>query len=549
MVLINMLFVTSKTKDFRYNSAVCRKGGCLKHLFLRIPMGYAEITLKLPTDYSEKLLEKRISEEIQCRNFSFHIIRRSLDARNKRDIHFLTKIGVIADNLSGKEPVTTHLEIPDRRGTEKKVIITGCGPAGMFAALVLQKAGFSVTIVEKGADVATRTEKIAGFERSGVFDELGGYCSGEGGAGTFSDGKLTSRTKTISLEKDFIFETFIRFGAPKEIAFETYPHVGSDNLKKIIPAIISEFTELGGKVLFESEVTGIYKSGEKILAVGITGKHSGKIDGDYFIFANGHSSFKLYKLLISQGVLFTIKPFAIGFRVEHLQEELNYSMWRRRSLPGVKAAEYHLTANCDPGSVFTFCMCPGGRIVQSAPDALSSVVNGMSNYARDGKFANSAVVTPFSLEEAAGKEISAGNALDVLENMEHRFYNFRKSFDIPAMRISDIIHGKKTAELPESSFSFGLIPADLREFFPKNVYERLKTGLKIFSGKLGCFENGIAAGFESKTSAPIKCLRNQDLTAAPFTNLYICGEGSGYSGGIISSAADGIKTAMKIASL
>ena len=194
-------------------------------------------------------------------------------------------------------------------------------------------------------------------------------------------------------------------------------------------------------------------------------------------------------------------------------------------------------------------MCPGGRIVQSAPDALSSVVNGMSNYARDGKFANSAVVTPFSLEEAAGKEISAGNALDVLENMEHRFYNFRKSFDIPAMRISDIIHGKKTAELPESSFSFGLIPADLREFFPKNVYERLKTGLKIFSGKLGCFENGIAAGFESKTSAPIKCLRNQDLTAAPFTNLYICGEGSGYSGGIISSAADGIKTAMKIASL
>ena len=512
-------------------------------------MGYAEITLKLPTDYSEKLLEKKISEEIPDRNFSFHIIRRSLDARNKRDIHFLTRIGVTAGNLSGKEPETSHLEIPDRRGINKKVVITGCGPAGMFAALVLQKAGFSVTIVEKGADVAARTAKIAEFERSGTFNKLGGYCFGEGGAGTFSDGKLTSRTKTISSEKDFIFETFIRFGAPEEIAFETYPHVGSDNLKKIIPAIVSEFTELGGTILFESEVTEIYKNGDKINSIGVTGKHSGKIDGDFFIFANGHSSFRLYKLLISQGVLFTTKPFAIGFRVEHLQEELNYSMWRRRSLPGVKAAEYHLTANCGPGSVFTFCMCPGGRIVQSAPDALSSVVNGMSDYARDGKFANSAVVTPFSLEEAAKKEITAGTALDILEEMEHNFFNYRNSFDVPAMRISDIIHGKTTSELPESSFSFGLIPADLSGFFPKNVYERLKKGLEIFCSKIDCFENGIAAGFESKTSAPIKCLRNQDLTAAPFTNLYICGEGSGYSGGIISSAADGIKTAIRIASL
>lgn len=511
-------------------------------------MGYAEITLKLPTDYSEKLLEKKITDEISNKNFSFHIIRRSLDARNKRDIHFLTKIGVTADNLSGNEPATTHLEIPDRRGINKKVVITGCGPAGMFAALVLQKAGFSVTIVEKGADVASRTAKLAEFEKSGVFNELGGYCFGEGGAGTFSDGKLTSRTKTISCEKDFIFETFIRCGAPREIAFETYPHVGSDNLKKIIPAIISEFRDLGGKILFESEVTEIFKSGDKITSIGITGKHTGKIDGDFFVFANGHSSFKLYKLLISKGVLFTTKPFAIGFRVEHIQEEINCSMWHRRALPGVKAAEYHLTANCDPGSVFTFCMCPGGRIVQSAPDAVSSVVNGMSNYARDGFFANSAVVTPFSLEEAAKKEITAGAAIDLLEEMEHKFYNYRKSFDVPAMKISDIIHGGKTSKLPESSFSFGIIPADLSEFFPENVYARLKKGLEIFCRKLDCFENGIAAGFESKTSAPIKCLRNQDLTAAPFTNLYICGEGSGYSGGIISSAADGIKTAMKIAS-
>ncbi len=516
---------------------------------LRGCMGYAEMTLKLPTDYSEKLLKKLISKEICSENFNFHIIRRSLDARNKRDIHFLTKIGVTADNLSGKEPAIENLQIPNRRGIKRKVIVTGCGPAGIFASLILQEAGFSVTIIEKGCEVPERTERIAQFEKTGVFDHLGGYCFGEGGAGTFSDGKLTSRTKSITLEKNFIFEEFIKAGAPEEIAYETYPHVGSDNLKKIIPALIKKFRELGGETLFGSEVTEINKSGDKITSVGISGRETGIIEGDHFIFANGHSSFKLYKLLISQGVLFTPKPFAIGFRVEHIQEELNFSMWRRRSLPGVKAAEYHLTADCDPGHAFTFCMCPGGKIVQSAPDEISSVVNGMSNFARNGAFANSAVVTPFSLEELAGKEITAGAALDLLEEMEHNFFNYRKSFDVPAARITDILHDKKTANLPETSFSFGIAPADMSRFFPKSVYDRLKKGLSIFCKKLDCFESGVAMGFESKTSAPIKCLRNQDLTAAPFTNLYICGEGSGYSGGIVSSAADGIKIAMKIAAV
>ena len=516
---------------------------------LRGYMGYAEITLKLPTDYSEKLLKKLISKEISNENFSFHIIRRSLDARNKRDIHFLTKIGVTSDNLSGNEPAIEKLQIPDRRGINKKVVVTGCGPAGIFASLVLQRAGFQVTIIEKGCEVSERNERIAQFEKTGVFDNLGGYCFGEGGAGTFSDGKLTSRTKSITLEKNFIFEEFIKAGAPVEIAYETYPHIGSDNLKKIIPALIAKFKELGGEVLFGSEVTEINKSGDRIISVGISGRQTGIIEGDFFIFANGHSSFKLYKLLISNGVLFTPKPFAIGFRVEHIQEELNYSMWRKRSLKGVKAAEYHLTADCDPGHAFTFCMCPGGKIVQSAPDEISSVVNGMSNFARNGAFANSAVVTPFSLEELAGKEITAGTALDLLEEMEHDFFNYRKSFDVPAAKISDILHDKTTSTLPETSFPFGIAPANMSSFFPKSVYERLKKGLEIFCKKLDCFENGVAMGFESKTSAPIKCLRNQDLTASPFTNLYLCGEGSGYSGGIVSSAADGIKTAMKIASL
>ncbi len=510
-------------------------------------MGYTELELKVPTDFSNSDLKKVISQKIDTSEHSFSILRKSLDARNKRDIHWLLRIGVTSPAIKGEAPEIKKLEFPSSdHGKEKKVIITGCGPAGIFCGLILQRSGYSVVVIEKGGRVQKRTADIESFENSGLLIKNSGYCFGEGGAGTFSDGKLTSRTKTITLEKNFIFEELIKAGAPEEIAYMTHPHLGSDNLKKIIPAIISDFRSRGGTVLFETEVTEIHRSGDKITALEITGKQNGKLEGDVFIFAPGHSSFNLYRLLLKNKVELSTKPFAIGFRVEHLQETINLAQWGTASLPGVKAAEYRLAESFDNSSVFSFCMCPGGKVVQSSPESGLSVVNGMSNYFRSGMFANSAVVTPFKIEEISNAPVSPPKALDLLEDLEKKFYNSTNSFDIPATNITDLINGKTSIRFSPSSYSFKLVSRDFQELFPETVLERLINGLKIFNNKIRGFQDGVAMGLESKTSSPLKAQRNQNLTTPPFSNLYICGEGSGNAGGIISSAADGVRVAMAV---
>lgn len=510
-------------------------------------MGYTELELKLPTGFSNIDLKKVISQKLDTSDHSFSILRKSLDARNKRDIHWLLRVGVTSPAVKGETPEIKKLDFPSSdHGKRKKIVITGCGPAGIFCGLILQRSGYSVVIIEKGAGVQKRTADIEAFEISGILNKNSGYCFGEGGAGTFSDGKLTSRTKTITLEKNFIFEELIKAGAPEEIAYMTHPHLGSDNLKKIIPAIISDFRSRGGNVLFETEVTEIHRSGDKITALEITGTQNGKIEGDIFIFAPGHSSFNLYRLLLENNVQFSTKPFAIGFRVEHLQEAINLAQWGTASLPGVKAAEYRLTANFETGSVFSFCMCPGGKVVQSSPENGLSVVNGMSNYLRNEIFANSAVVTPFKIEELSNGPVSPSKALDLLEDLEKNFYNYSNSFDIPATNITDLINGKTSNRFAPSSYSFRLVNADFAQLFPAAVLERLINGLKIFNNKIKGFEDGVAMGLESKTSSPLKAQRNQNLTTPPFSNLYICGEGSGNAGGIISSAADGVRVAMAV---
>jgi len=293
-------------------------------------------------------------------------------------------------------------------------------------------------------------------------------------------------------------------------------------------------------------VTEIHRSGDKITALEITGKQNGKLEGDVFIFAPGHSSFNLYRMLLENNVQFSTKPFAIGFRVEHLQEAINLAQWGTASLPGVKAAEYRLAESFDNSSVFSFCMCPGGKVVQSSPESGLSVVNGMSNYSRNGIFANSAVVTPFKIEEISNAHVSPLTALDLLEDLEKKFYNSTNSFDIPATNITDLINGKTSNRFSSSSYSFNLVSRDLHELFPKTVLERLINGLKIFNNKIRGFQDGVAMGLESKTSSPLKAQRNQNLTTQPFSNLYICGEGSGNAGGIISSAADGVRVAMAV---
>lgn len=507
-------------------------------------MGYRELLLNLPVGYDETLLKGRIGEELFISGFTYQIFSKSLDARKRGNIHWQIRAGVFSDELKGGmfEPAP-ELKIPFKK-RNRKVVVTGSGPAGFFAALVLQKAGFRVTIIERGAEVGKREAGIAEFERSGVFNPVCNYAFGEGGAGTFSDGKLTSRSKHISLEKQFILKNYIEAGAPEEIGYLAYPHLGTDNLKIIVKNLRDKFINLGGTILFETLLEDFKFAGTTITeALTNTGTH----DAGIFIVAPGHSSVETYRMLLKRGLPFRTKNFALGFRMEHPQEIINLAQWGKTRLPGVKAAEYRLTSNREGRApVFTFCMCPGGMVVPATPYADTNIVNGMSYYSRGGKFANAACVAGVSPGQFAGNP-SPEAALTWLENLEQQFFRFSGNYDAPFCRIKDFINQKETKVVSESSYPFSLRPAPLWNMLPKEIISALKEGLLDFSSKIKGFEAGNLLGLESKTSSPVQAVREPNGSFAGFKNLFIVGEGSGYAGGIISSAADGIKTAMYIA--
>jgi len=507
-------------------------------------MGYKQISLKLPTDFSSELLEKKIRKELHLENFSYQIENKSLDARKKSYIHWVVKVAVTSEDIKGDKPEQlSELKI-DYRKRDEKVLVIGSGPAGFFAAYALQKAGFKTTIIERGSDVSKRAEGISHFEKTGKFDSVSNYSFGEGGAGTFSDGKLTSRSKHISQERKYILSSYVKAGAPKEIEYMAHPHVGSDNLKIIVKNLREEFKNLGGEILFETLLEDLKVKEGKVKSA-ITNK--GIIESDLVLIAPGHSAFETYRMLIKQGVQFRTKNFALGSRIEHPQEIINQAQWGHKQLPGVKAAEYRLTSNIDGKlPVYTFCMCPGGIVVPAAAYKDINIVNGMSLYQRNAKFANAACVAGVNLEKLVGKEISALEALDWLENLEKSFYNYSDGFKAPYCSIQDFMNKKTPSRNAESSYPLGLLPAPLWELLPEEVSTSIRESLKEFSRKIRGFETGNIMGLESKTSAPIQVLREKNGLCTGFKNLYLIGEGSGYAGGIISSAADGLKAAMSI---
>jgi len=508
-------------------------------------MGYRELSFNLPSDYEEGDLRDAIAKKLGIEKFSWQIERKSLDARKKNDIHWQVRVAVLSDDLPGGEPpVTPELAIPSRVRKEKAVVV-GSGPAGFFAALVLQKAGFRTTLIERGTDVQKRADGIKTFEQTGIFNPVSNYAFGEGGAGTFSDGKLTSRSKHISKEKRFIIESYIRAGAPQEIRYLAHPHLGSDNLKSIVANLRREYLDLGGTFLFETLLEDIrIKGGRVVEAV----TSAGGIEAEFFVIAPGHSAYETYRMLIARGVGFRAKPFALGSRVEHPQELINRAQWGRETLPGVTAAEYRLTSRGDGLlPIYTFCMCPGGIIVPATAYAHTNIVNGMSRYRRDGRFANAACVAAVRPEDLTAKETSALETLNRLEALEEKFFRFSEGFAAPSCTIADFIAGKESGTILPSSYPLGLRPAPLREMLPPPVSSALREGIKNFCRKIRGFETGMIMGLESKTSSPVQAVRDTSGLCTGFENLYVVGEGSGWAGGIISSGADGIRAAMNIA--
>jgi uncharacterized FAD-dependent dehydrogenase len=513
-------------------------------------MGFKLVEVKMPTDFTPGELEEKISRKLRVKpgDFSHTIEKQSLDARQKHHIHWIIRVGVSSPALRGPgHPPGKIFTIPCIK-QKKKVVVVGSGPAGFFAAYTLLTAGFAVTLLEQGADVNTRFKDIVSYERSGDLNERSNYAFGEGGAGTFSDGKLTSRTKSIANERGFVFDTYVEAGAPPEIAYLAHPHLGSDNLRKIVKNLRKKFLEKNGTIFFDTRLTDIQVDRSKgIIQKAETEK--GEMEADYFIFAAGHSSYDTNRMLIRSGVPFQVKPFAVGCRVEHPQEIINRAQWGHPSLPGLKAAEYRLAFK-EKGllPVYSFCMCPGGKVVPAAAYKHTNIVNGMSNYRRNAPFANAAIVVGFHLNRLFNREFDPLEALEWLETLEQKFFNFSNSYAAPACEIGNFLEGKMPAPFMESSYPLGLVPADFSSLFPGPVITALKTGMRHFCRKIKNFEKGVMLGLESKTSSPIQAVREKNRTACGFENLYITGEGSGHAGGIVSSAADGIKAALEIIS-
>lgn len=507
-------------------------------------MGFTHISMKLPSDYQEDRLRKKISRLLGITDFSYQIENKSLDARKKNNIHWQLRVFVQSAELGTEEPdKKPELLIPTKKRNQK-VVVTGTGPAGFFAAFILQKAGFETTLIDRGTEVQKRDSGIQNFEKTGTFDSQSNYAFGEGGAGTFSDGKLTSRSKRISLEKQFILRSYVKAGAPEEIEYMTHPHLGTDNLKRIVHNLRKEFQEIGGTVLFETMLEDItVVNGEVTQAI----TNSGSIDTDYLLIASGHSAFETYRMLMQKGVQFHAKNFAIGSRMEHPQQLINEAQWGKPSIPGVKAAEYRLTSKGkNDQQIYTFCMCPGGMLVPATAYKHTNIVNGMSMYQRDAKFANAACVSGVHLSELLHREVSASETLDWLEKLEESFYTYSGSYAVPFCSIHDFIHKKAPKSAGETSYPLGVIPAPLWELLPPEISNNMRHGLIDFCRKIKGFEKGNIMGLESKTSAPIQVARDENHLCHGFKNLFVIGEASGYAGGIISSAADGVRTAMGI---
>jgi hypothetical protein len=507
-------------------------------------LGFREITLELSTDYTDEAASTAVAKQLGIRQFTWQIQGKSLDARKKSNIHWRVRAGVLSDELVGGEPfVYPSLEISWKKRTTR-VLVVGSGPAGFFAALVLQKAGFQTLLIERGSKVGRRSDSIQTFESTGTFDPINNYAFGEGGAGTFSDGKLTSRTKRVAAEKQFILSCYIRAGAPREIQYLAHPHLGTDYLRRIVRGLRKEFEALGGQMQFETQLTDLTIKNGKVVAA-VTSK--GEIPVDEVVIAPGHSAHETYRMLIGNQVQFQTKNFAIGCRVEHPQEFINKAQWGRDCLPGVKAAEYRLTAKGDGYlPVYTFCMCPGGMVVPAAAYATANIVNGMSRYKRSGNFANAACVAGINLETLLKKPIEPLEALDWLGDLEHRFYEYAKGYRAPFATIDGFIKQQAPSRTVDTSYPLGLTPAPLWDLLPKAVSRSIAQGLTIFNRKLKGFDSGIILGLESKTSSPIQAVRDKDRCCQGFSNLYLAGEGSGWAGGIISSGVDGIRSAMAI---
>lgn len=513
--------------------------------------------IKLKVGFSDFDLKKVVSKSLKLRVEdieTYEFLRLSIDARKKPNVFYVASVGVkLRDNLENKyadrEIQICHKqkEYAKLDGINKRPIVVGFGPAGMFASLMLARMGFRPIVVEQGKPVDEREKDVQEFWKSGKLDKYSNVQFGEGGAGTFSDGKLNSNAHN-SYVKDVLTEFYLH-GAPKEILYLNKPHIGSDNLKKIVKNIRNEILSLGGKILFSTKLCGINVKNNIISDINLYDIDKNthfSLTCHTLILAIGHSARDVFNLLKNVGAEMSQKPFAMGVRLEQKQDDINVAQYGNNYDKRLPSADYKLVHHLPNGrSVFTFCMCPGGVVVSSSSDEGMLVTNGMSDFARDKENANSAVLVNVMPADFGSDDVLAGAKFQ--EKYERLAFGLGGSnYFAPAQTVGEFL-GKKVESTVCPSYRPGVKICDISKCLPDFVSESLKQALPEFNKKLFGFakDENLLIAIESRSSSPVTIIRGIDFQSN-IRGIYPIGEGAGYAGGIMTSAIDGIKCAETI---
>lgn len=525
--------------------------------------------IKLPLDHAPEDLTTAITTKLKIsaeKIASFVMFKRGYDARNKRNIQLIYTLDITltdsdltndllvqfeSDNHVKATPDTSYKYVGEapKDLTERPVVI-GFGPCGLLAGLTLAQMGFKPIIIERGNEVRQRTKDTFGFWRQRKLNTESNVQFGEGGAGTFSDGKLYSQVKDPNHYGRKVMTEFVKAGAPEEILFVSKPHIGTYKLVTMVEKMRAEIIELGGEVRFATRVDDLHITDSKV--TGVTLNSGETLKTNHVILAVGHSARDTFEMIHDKGVYIEAKPFSIGFRIEHKQSTIDQARFGDNAGNEILgAADYKLVHHCKNGrSVYSFCMCPGGTVVAAASEEGRVVTNGMSQYSRNERNANSAIVVGIDPERDYPNHPLAG--IDLQRQLESLAFELGgKDYSAPAQTIGDFLKGKPNSELGDvkPSYTPGITLTDLSKALPDFAVDAIREAIPAFNKKIQGFssDDGLLTGVETRTSSPISIKRNKEFQSINTKGLFPAGEGAGYAGGILSAGIDGIKVAEAVA--